>query len=103
MRGPIEEIARAADTLDALMRTAMADLESDDYWKPYDPETAWRDGLVNGFGGPSSELAGVLSPAAVAEIVRHMREEVRRSSWRHTFSVHLLAFARIVNSASEEK
>lgn len=96
-----EEIELAADRLDALVKAAIVDLETQDYWKPYEKETAWRDGFTNGFGGESSELAGVLTPYAMAEIVRLMRSEVRSSAGRYVISPHLLAFARDINAQIE--
>lgn len=101
--GQRKEIELASDRLDERVRAAAHDLAHNDYWAPYDELTAWRDGFVNGFGGASSELAGVLTPAVVGELVRLMRAEVRSSSWRHTLSPHLLAFARGVNAQVEGK
>jgi hypothetical protein len=59
---PAEELRTAAQTLRPLAEAAQHDLETADYWKPYDPATAWRDGFVNGFGGISSDLAAIFTP-----------------------------------------
>jgi hypothetical protein len=98
-----KEIELAADRLEERIKRAAADLVEDDYWAPYDELTAWQDGFVNGFGGVCSELAGILTPGIMAEVVRLMRAEVRSSSWRHTLPPHLLAFARGVNTQIEAK
>jgi hypothetical protein len=97
------EIELAANRLDERARAAAHDLDHDDYWQPYEELTAWQDGFVNGMGGACSELAGVLTPGIMGEIVRLMRAEVRSSSWRHTVSPHLLAFARGINAQVEAK
>ncbi|MFB8182576.1 hypothetical protein ACFC8N_42635 [Streptomyces sp. NPDC055966] len=55
-------LAEAAEKLRALAETAQHDLETADYWKPYEPARAWRDGHVNGFGGVSSDYVAVLPP-----------------------------------------
>jgi hypothetical protein len=96
-----KEVLLAADRLDRLVKRAANDLAHDEYWKPYDEPTAWQEGFLNGFGGVCSELAGVLTPAVMAEVVRMMRAEVRSSSYRHALSPHLLAFARGVNAQIE--
>jgi len=61
---PADQLRTAAQTLRTIATAAQHDLETADYWKPYDPATAWRDGFVNGFGGVSSDLAALLPPAA---------------------------------------
>jgi hypothetical protein len=58
-----EELRKAAGTLGELAALAQKDLDTEDYWKPYDPQTAWRDGFVNGFGGVCSDLVAEFTPS----------------------------------------
>lgn len=94
------ELTAAADVLEALARTAQADVDTDDYWSGYNPATAWRDGLTNGMGGASGDLAAALPPEAVLELSRWLRAEARRLAvtthpgWQETCSPHALAVAR---------
>lgn len=97
--GHRKEVELAANRLDALVKTAEAELKTADYWKPYDPEVAWRDGFANGFGGASSELVGILPPHALAEIVQVMRAEARATAGE--ISLHILALARVINEQAE--
>ncbi|MEU7061894.1 hypothetical protein [Streptomyces sp. NPDC046197] len=48
---PADELTTAADLLYPLTDAAQADLDTDDFWKCYDPATAWHDGFLNGMGG----------------------------------------------------
>lgn len=98
--GDREELEQAVLHLRPLVHAAQAELDRGDYWEGYRRETAWRDGMVNGMGGASGDLAGALPPAAVAEILRLMRAEARRSAGGG-LSPHLVAFARKVNSQEE--
>lgn len=88
------ELTAAADRLDTAATAARHDLENDDYWTCYDPATAWRDGFVNGFGGPTSELAALFHPDVATELARWLRREARDA----TPSQHALALARAVNT-----
>ncbi|MFD7705624.1 hypothetical protein [Streptomyces sp. NPDC059786] len=107
MTTPADEIRAAADQLEPLADKAQADLENDDYWKCYDPNTAWWDGLTNGMGGASGDLAGAISPAAVKELARWLRAEARRASCASSVegqavvSAHALAFARAINGGEQ--
>ena len=96
-----KEIELAADRLDARVKKAAADLETDSYWAPYDKETAWHDGFTNGMGGECSELAGILTPHVMSQMVRLMRAEVRDSVTRSDVSPYLLVFARGINAQVE--
>ena len=91
-----------ADMLERLARAAAANLESPGYYQGYDKATAWWDGLANGFGGASGDLAGAIPPAAVLELVRLLRAEVR-SSARQGTSPHLLALVRIIGDQAKAR
>lgn len=99
---PAATLRAAADKIDPLANAVQRDLDTDDYWKCYDPATAWRDGFANGFGGISSELVALFTPAAARELARWLRAESRRLAntthpgWQETVSPHALAFARAV-------
>lgn len=74
---PADELAGAADVLESLARAAQIDVDTGDYWKCYEPATAWRDGLTNGMGGASGDLAAALPPEAVLELSRWLRSAAR--------------------------
>ncbi|MFG3170606.1 hypothetical protein [Streptomyces sp. NPDC048200] len=74
MTTPTEELRTAAQTLMDLADTAQEDLDTDDYWKPYDKPTAWRDGFVNGFGGACSDLVAVFTPATAHALAEWLRD-----------------------------
>lgn len=98
------ELTAAADTLESLARAAEQDVATSDYWKCYLPETAWRDGLTNGMGGASGDLAGALSPAATLELSRWLRAEARHEAYtlaefgHRSASPHAVALARAINA-----
>ena len=96
MTTPADELCAAADKLGPLAAAAQQDLDRGDYWACYDPATAWHDGLTNGMGGPSGDLAGALPPVAVRELVRW-----RRSAARDAREIgpdpHALAVARAIS------
>ncbi|MCX4232071.1 hypothetical protein [Streptomyces ortus] len=98
---PAEELTAAADKLTPLAEAAQKELETGDYWGSYPKESAWRDGLTNGMGGASGDLAGALPPPAVRELARWLRAEARRLTstahpdWHDTIvNPHALAVAR---------
>lgn len=98
---PAEELTAAADKLAPLADAAQKELDTGDYWTGYDPATAWHDGLTNGMGGASGDLAGAIPPAAVKELARLLRAEARRLAttahpgWHDTIvNPHTLAVAR---------
>jgi hypothetical protein len=99
------ELTAAADTLESLARAAEQDLATADYWKGYNPATAWRDGLTNGMGGTSGDLAGALPPGAVLELARWLRAEARQESYslaefgHRSASPHAVALARAINGS----
>jgi hypothetical protein len=103
---PADELAAAAATLKPLAEAAQRDLETADYWKPYSPARAWHDGLTNGMGGASGDLAGAIPPAAVIELARWLEAEARRLAatahpgWQDAISPHALATARAINAAA---
>lgn len=74
---PAEELTAAADLLTPLAEAAQKDLTTGGYWSCYDPATAWRDGLTNGMGGASGDLAGAVPPKAVIELARWLRSAAR--------------------------
>ncbi|MEV7140735.1 hypothetical protein [Streptomyces tauricus] len=77
MTSPAETLTAAAQKLDPLADAAQKDLDTGDYWACYDPATAWHDGLTNGMGGASGDLAAALPPAAVKELARWLRSAAR--------------------------
>ena len=106
MTTPADELRTAAEKLAPLAEAAQEDLETGDYWAGYPKATAWWDGLTNGMGGASGDLAGAIPPAAVKELARWLRAEARRlvatthPGWQETVSPHALAVARAINGAT---
>ncbi|MFD5848363.1 hypothetical protein [Streptomyces chartreusis] len=76
-RTPADELTAAANALEPLARKAQQDVATNDYWSSYDKATAWRDGLTNGMGGASGDLAAALPPEAVLELSRWLRSAAR--------------------------
>lgn len=75
-----QALEQAADKLSVLALKATLDLEENPFWRPYEERTNWRDGLVNGFGGPAGDLGGAMHPQvclAIAESWRQMAHFVR--------------------------
>jgi hypothetical protein len=100
MTTPADELRTAAEKLEPLAKAAQQDLETDDYWKPYNPATAWADGFINGFGGVSSALVAVLPPAACLEIARWLRSAAR-DALEIGPDPHALAVARALNGGEQ--
>jgi hypothetical protein len=89
-----------------LADTAQEDLETADYWKPYNKVTAWRDGFVNGFGDVCSDLVAVFTPAtahALAGWLRYEADLIERvpGAELRGRTEHALTVAREINGASE--
>lgn len=95
---PAQELRAAAEKLRPLAEAAQRDLETGDYWKPYDPATSWRDGLTNGMGGASGDLASAIPPAAVIELCRWL-QSAARDAVEVGADPHAVATARAVNAA----
>ena len=93
---PADELTAAADKLEPLAVAAQEDLEGGDYWMVYDPATAWCDGLTNGMGGASGDLAAALPPNAVIELARWLRSAARDAREIGP-DPHALAVARAIN------
>ncbi|MFG3046293.1 hypothetical protein ACGFZR_15355 [Streptomyces sp. NPDC048241] len=93
---PADEMTAAADKLTALAEAAQKSLDTEEYWTFYPKATAWHDGLTNGMGGASGDLAAALPPAAVTELARWLKSAARDA--REVGSdPHALAVARVIN------
>lgn len=71
---PAAVLRAAAVRLRGAAEAAAKDLETNDFWRSYEPATAWRDGLVNGFGGAPGELAALFPPAAALALAEWLWE-----------------------------
>ena len=80
--GPALAVHEAAARIRRTAESAQADLDTDDFWKCYDPATAWRDGFLNGMGGACSELAGLFTPALATELADWL-DAVASANARH--------------------
>lgn len=96
MTSPADELTATADVLEALARKAQHDVATNDYWSGYNPATAWHDGLTNGMGGASGDLAAALPPEAVMELSRWLRSAARDAREIGP-DPHALAVARAIN------
>lgn len=72
---PAETLRAAATKLRAAADAAWDDLQTNPYWAPYDPDTVWHDGLVNGFGGAGAELAALFPPDVAAELASWLEHQ----------------------------
>lgn len=91
-----EELRAAADKLTPLAEAAQKDVETGSYWSCYHPATAWYDGLTNGMGGASGDLAGAIPPKAVIELARWLKSAAR-DAIEIGVDPHALATARAIN------
>ena len=98
MTNPADELTAAADKLTPLAEAAQRDLDTGDYWACYNPATAWHDGLTNGMGGASGDLAAAIPPKAVTELARWLRSAARDAREIGP-DPHALAVARAINGA----
>lgn len=96
MPTPADELHTAADKLTPLAEAAQKDVQIGDYWACYDPATAWHDGLTNGMGGASGDLAGAIPPKAVIELARWLKSAARDAAEIGP-DPHALAVARALN------
>ena len=74
MTTPADELRTAAQKLLDLADAAQDDLHTGDYWASYPKESAWHDGLTNGMGGTSGDLAAVFSPATAHALAAWLRD-----------------------------
>jgi hypothetical protein len=95
---PADELRAAADKLRPLAEAAQKSLDTEEYWAFYPKATAWRDGLTNGMGGASGDLAGAIPPAAVIELARWL-ESAARDAVQIGPDPHAVAVARAINAA----
>ncbi|MFL5911233.1 MAG: hypothetical protein ACJ768_11755 [Gaiellaceae bacterium] len=98
---PAAELRAAAKLVGERAAAARQDMTDNPFWHCYDPASAWRDGLVNGFGGPSSEYAALMHPgvgeplaAWLEAVAREMRftdgteyQHVEFDSWKGALAV----------------
>jgi len=70
----VTALRQAATMLDIHAHTAQADVAGSAFYQVYAPETAWRDGMVNGMGGAAGAMAGLIDPKAAIALARLLRE-----------------------------
>jgi hypothetical protein len=108
---PAAELRAAAAKLFAAATAAQEDVASNDYWSCYEPTTAWRDGLANGFGGTPGDLAGMCTPELVIALARWLEteagvlDELRRVAPTYQLDpkqFQPLVIARAVTAPTEE-
>ena len=95
---PADELRAAAQQLMDLADAAQDNLDTADYWRTYDKAAAWREGFVNGFGGPWADLVAVFTPATAYAIARWLRSwtgvELNEHGPMPEDAQHALAVAR---------
>lgn len=67
-------LRQAAAMLEIHAVKAQADVAGSPFYRAYDSDTAWRDGMVNGMGGAAGDLAGLLNPESVLGLAVLLRE-----------------------------
>lgn len=65
---------RVAEVLAKHADGVARDVRESDYYRCYPSATAYRDGMVNGMGGPAGEMAGLLGP----DVVRSLSQALGR-------------------------
>ena len=68
---------RSSEALARLAEVAGLDVRRDEYYRCYEPATAYRDGMVNGMGGNAGDLAGLLGPEAARHLAKALGEVSR--------------------------
>lgn len=105
---------RASEALAVHVQKVEEDVRNDEYYACYPPATAYRDGMVNGMGGSTGDMASLLGPEAVRAIVGALGEIAamdknyaelisdhnRKTCEDHTCSIfgHLVDLARAVDA-----
>jgi peptidoglycan/xylan/chitin deacetylase (PgdA/CDA1 family) len=108
---------RASEALAKHVERVEEDVRTGDYYACYPPATAYRDGMVNGMGGSTGDMASLLGPEAVRAIVGVLSEVAamdknyseliadhnRKTCEDHTCSIfgHLVDLARAVDAQLE--
>jgi hypothetical protein len=99
---PALTMHQAAAELRRLAETAQRDIDTSDYWTCYEPANRWRDGLVNGFGGVTADLAAAFSPTTALALADWLDETAARlvksthPGWQATVAPLPVALARAV-------
>lgn len=65
-----EMARRVAQVLAKCADDVTWDMRESEYYRCYPIKTAYRDGMVNGMGGPAGDMAGLLGPDAVRALSR---------------------------------
>jgi hypothetical protein len=104
---PALRMHQAAAELRRLAEIAQRDIDTSDYWACYPPATRWRDGLVNGFGGVTSEFAAACSPGMALALADWLDETAARlvqtthPEWQATVAANALAVTDEILAAGE--
>lgn len=69
-----DTLRAAAQKILDLADAAQDDLDTGDYWASYPKQSAWHDGLTNGMGGTSGDLAAAFSPAVARALADWLRD-----------------------------
>lgn len=76
---PEQALRAAAAKLREAASAAQRDVNTSDFWACYPPATAWREGLVNGFGGVTGDYAALMHPGvglAIAVLLADVADSV---------------------------
>lgn len=69
-----EAAKRASQELAKCAEDVVWDMREGEYYRCYPADTAYRDGMMNGMGGPAGKMAGLLGPDAVRALSRALAE-----------------------------
>jgi len=104
---PRAELLRAAGRLRYAAEAAKEDLKTNGYWSGSPAETAWRDGVRGGLGGPAGDLAGLMGPDVALAVAAVLERHANGLAHIHTpenqeivVGPHALVIARSVNRAT---
>lgn len=67
-------LRQSAAMLEIHGRAAQVDVLGSAFYREYNTETAWRDGMRNGMGGAAGDLAGLIDPFTALSLAKLLRE-----------------------------
>jgi hypothetical protein len=67
-------LRRTSEALKQRAEAVQAEIESSDFFKCYEPETAYADGMLNGMGGTIGDMTSLIGPDVVLILAQALRE-----------------------------
>lgn len=108
MTNPADELRAAAKTIREHATAAEADVDTNPYWQSALTERPdwYANGVRNGLGGPSGELAAVMGPGVAHALAQWLcatasyLDANTHPSWQETTAGLPLAVARAINGSA---